>query len=225
MLRHGRFLILFLFIISFFLATTAVFAAPPKVGDAGATLDQTVGQTGVEKTDVSTMAGTVIRVGLSMVGLIFLILMVYSGFRWMLARGNEEHVTKARNSVIAAAIGFAIVVGAYALSTVAARLITSVSTGDSGSPASTGGALAGDPLGCCLDHFKTPGDEWGAFEQEAWAYRITTQSLCEDMGNNPPDEDRAIGPGTWEFITGMDNAVACGARAERYNARDGFTAL
>jgi len=45
------------------------------------------------------------------------------------------------------------------------------------------------------------------------------------MRNNPQDADQAIGPNTWEFLTEIDNAVLCGARAEDYNTRDGFTAL
>jgi len=59
--------------------------------------------------------GTVIRAALTLVGVIFLILMVYGGYLWMIARGNDELIQKAKDTIRSAIIGIIIVVGAYAI--------------------------------------------------------------------------------------------------------------
>ena len=64
---------------------------------------------------LSTAIGTVISVALALLGSIFLILMIYAGYNWMTARGEEEKVTKAKDTINRAIIGIIIVVGAYAI--------------------------------------------------------------------------------------------------------------
>lgn len=70
------------------------------------------------KTDVTfnSIVGTVITVVLSLMGTLFLILAIYAGYNWMMARGNEEMVEKAKNTLINAVIGLVIVLSAYAIS-------------------------------------------------------------------------------------------------------------
>ncbi len=69
----------------------------------------------LKKTDLSDLIGTIIGVILSFVGVGFLILIIYGGFTWMLARGNEQDVAKAKNIIINALYGIIIVLGAYAI--------------------------------------------------------------------------------------------------------------
>ncbi|HAM88222.1 MAG: hypothetical protein US83_C0010G0041 [Candidatus Falkowbacteria bacterium GW2011_GWC2_38_22] len=59
--------------------------------------------------------GKVIGVGLSLIGILFLGLMIYGGFIWMIARGNEGEVTKAKDLIQAAIIGLVVVLAAYAI--------------------------------------------------------------------------------------------------------------
>ncbi len=59
--------------------------------------------------------GLIIRTILSLLGVIFLILILYAGFLWMTAGGNEEQLTKAKNLLKNSAIGLAIVLAAYAI--------------------------------------------------------------------------------------------------------------
>ena len=59
--------------------------------------------------------GKVVGVVLSLVGVAFLILMIYGGFTWMLARGNDQEVVKAKNLIQSAIIGLIIVLAAYAI--------------------------------------------------------------------------------------------------------------
>jgi len=57
----------------------------------------------------------VIEGALSLIGIIFLALMLYAGYHWMTARGEEEKVEKAKDTIQRAIVGIIIVVGAYAI--------------------------------------------------------------------------------------------------------------
>jgi len=65
--------------------------------------------------DPRVQASLYIRYALQVVGIIFLVLMVYAGFLWMTAGGNEENVDKAKKLIMAAVIGIAIVLAAYSI--------------------------------------------------------------------------------------------------------------
>lgn len=67
------------------------------------------------KVDLPATIGNIVGVVLSFLGIIFFVLIIYGGFMWMTARGNEEQVTKARKVVINAAIGLAVILAAYAI--------------------------------------------------------------------------------------------------------------
>lgn len=60
--------------------------------------------------------GTAIRVVLSVLGVVFLFLMVLAGQNWMRAGGNEEKVQKAKNQIKSLVIGLIIILAAYAIS-------------------------------------------------------------------------------------------------------------
>jgi hypothetical protein len=70
---------------------------------------------GFSQQDLPTVAGTVISTALTLVGLIFLILMVYAGYLWMTARGDEGQVEKALGIVKTCVIGLIVVMSAYAI--------------------------------------------------------------------------------------------------------------
>lgn len=59
--------------------------------------------------------GSIVQVALSFVGIIFLTLMVYAGFLWMTAKGDESKVDKAKEIIKAAIIGLVITLGAYSI--------------------------------------------------------------------------------------------------------------
>lgn len=65
--------------------------------------------------EAEPLVGQVIKAILSVLGLIFLVLMVYAGMLWMTARGDEGKVEESRNIITAAVIGLAITVSAYAI--------------------------------------------------------------------------------------------------------------
>ncbi|MFA4833731.1 MAG: pilin [Patescibacteria group bacterium] len=72
--------------------------------------------TNVNQTTVSAIAGTAVSAFLSVLGVIFIALMLYGGYIWMMARGSEEEVTRAKDIIKAAVIGLIIVVASYAIS-------------------------------------------------------------------------------------------------------------
>ena len=64
---------------------------------------------------ISSVAGGIIKIFLSLLGVIFVVLLIYGGFLWMNARGNAEQVTKSQDLIKDAVIGLIIVVAAYAI--------------------------------------------------------------------------------------------------------------
>ena len=71
---------------------------------------------GISQTTVSEIAGIAVKTFLSILGIIFIALMLYGGFLWMTAGGKEEQLTKAKELIQAAVIGLIIIVAAYAIS-------------------------------------------------------------------------------------------------------------
>lgn len=57
--------------------------------------------------------GDIIGYALSFIGVVFFILMIYGGLRWMTARGNSEIVERAKNIIETAFIGIIIIFLAY----------------------------------------------------------------------------------------------------------------
>ncbi|OGY51855.1 MAG: hypothetical protein A2951_01270 [Candidatus Buchananbacteria bacterium RIFCSPLOWO2_01_FULL_56_15] len=69
-----------------------------------------------QNTTVETVAGNVIQSFLSVFGILFLGLMVYGGYKWMIAQGREEELKKAKDIIRSSIIGLAIALSAYAIS-------------------------------------------------------------------------------------------------------------
>lgn len=64
---------------------------------------------------MARIAGTAVNAFLSLLGIIFVILMLTAGYNWMTASGDEEKITKAKNTIWRAIIGLLITIGAYAI--------------------------------------------------------------------------------------------------------------
>ncbi|MFA6255216.1 MAG: hypothetical protein WC675_04295 [Patescibacteria group bacterium] len=73
------------------------------------------GQEQVSPDTFAVAVAKIISIVLGFLGIIFLVLMIYAGFTWMTAAGNEESITRAKKTMIAAVIGVAIVLVAYAI--------------------------------------------------------------------------------------------------------------
>jgi hypothetical protein len=111
------FIILFSFFNSFFLVfAQATNDLPTDImfrlrnvatGDPGAGFKE------VATGDLTETIGNIIKIVLTFLGIVFLILVIYGGYIWMTAHGNEERVTKAKDLITEALIGLVIILGAY----------------------------------------------------------------------------------------------------------------
>lgn len=70
---------------------------------------------GLGTAPIAVVVSDIIKIFLSFLGVIFIVLIIYAGFMWMTAAGNADKVGKAKNTMIAAIIGLAIVLSAYAI--------------------------------------------------------------------------------------------------------------
>ena len=121
------------FIFAIFIIGLLVFFVNPvladDLSDAWAKITEVAGDTGAgydtDGDDIGSLIGTVIKAALSLLGVVFLVLMIYGGFLWMTDRGNEEQLKRAKNLITAAIIGLIIVVAAYAISYFVIEKITS----------------------------------------------------------------------------------------------------
>ncbi len=75
------------------------------VGQAGGFTDVSIGK----------IVATVIQAVLGLLGLIFLVLIIMAGFKWMTAGGDEKKVEEATASLKSAVIGLVIVLSAYTI--------------------------------------------------------------------------------------------------------------
>jgi hypothetical protein len=83
--------------------------AGESYGGKGGTVDSS----GVFQ-DMPTAIGQILGYLLSFLGIIFFVLIIYAGFEWMTAAGNEEQTKKARSLINAAIVGLIIVLAAFA---------------------------------------------------------------------------------------------------------------
>ena len=58
-------------------------------------------------------AANIINWALGILGLFFLVLLLYGGYVWMIARGNEEEVGKDKKIIMSAVIGLVIILTSY----------------------------------------------------------------------------------------------------------------
>ena len=67
--------------------------------------------------DPALIIAIVIQGLFGLIGVVFFILILWGGFQWMTAAGNEEKIGKAKKLIVQAVIGLAIVMLAFSIST------------------------------------------------------------------------------------------------------------
>ncbi len=85
-------------------------------GQAGGFAAETAGAAGVDtQSTLESKVASIVNYALSLLGIIFLLLMVYGGYIWMMARGDEGEAKRAKDIITMGVIGLAIVIAAYAI--------------------------------------------------------------------------------------------------------------
>lgn len=64
--------------------------------------------------DFAASVAQIINVALGFIGIIFIVLIIYAGFVWMTSGGNEDKISTAKKTIIAAVIGVVIIIVSYA---------------------------------------------------------------------------------------------------------------
>ena len=77
-------------------------------------------------TDLPTLVGRGISVVLGVLGIVFVVLVVYAGFLYLTSNGEEKNVGKAKKMLTQAVIGLVIIVSAYAISGFVISALTTV---------------------------------------------------------------------------------------------------
>lgn len=112
-----------IFFLLFIFALTAIILVLPAEAQIDYGLDETINAVGTDKIvkentkDPSLIIGSAIGYVLSFIGTIFMIAIIYGGFLWMTAKGNESQVDKAKTIMRNSIIGFVVVALAYVIST------------------------------------------------------------------------------------------------------------
>ncbi len=111
-------------------ATVAAIALPRLV--LGADIDlgmNEAGAIGLTSTDIRTTIGSVIQAFMGLLGIVAVLLILYGGFKWMTAGGNEDQVGEAKKIIVSGVIGLIIIMSAYAIATFVVNAIINGTSG------------------------------------------------------------------------------------------------
>jgi len=64
---------------------------------------------------ITVLAGEIVQLALSILGVLCVVFMIYAGFLWLTAAGNEQRVDKAKKVIFESIIGLIIILAAYAI--------------------------------------------------------------------------------------------------------------
>jgi len=82
-----------------------------------------------EPKDIRMTIVDIIKIVLGFLGIIVTVIILFAGFKWMTAGGNEENVAGAKKMLIAGIIGLVIILSSYALATFIINQIVGATTG------------------------------------------------------------------------------------------------
>ncbi|MFA4873496.1 MAG: Ig-like domain-containing protein [Patescibacteria group bacterium] len=122
--------------------------------------------TGLSTQDVRITIANIIRYALGVIGIVFLVLIIYGGVTWMTAGGDAQRVEKAKKIITNAVIGLIIIFLAFGIvSFVIGKLEQAVNNGGGGGPAVCGNGIceAGEIVSCPSDCSGLPGGGGAGF--------------------------------------------------------------
>lgn len=90
-----------------------VFAAVPGLNEV-TTLENTSGL--LDHEDPPLLVAKIIQTIISFIGLVFVVLIIWSGTQWLTSNGNTEIIGKAKGRIINSIIGLIILIAAFGIS-------------------------------------------------------------------------------------------------------------
>jgi len=87
-----------------------------KLKKAGASYAGSSSGVGDSGTQLASIISLIIGAALSLLGIVFLVLIVYAGYVYLTAAGDESKVERAKTTITRSIIGLAIVLCAFAIS-------------------------------------------------------------------------------------------------------------
>ena len=107
-------------------------------------------EAGLGQQDLRVIIARIIRVFLTLLGMVAVIIVIYAGFLWMTAAGNDEKVDKAKRILLQGVIGLTIILLSYAITTFVFNALLGATganigggNGSGGSGGGTGSGLGG----------------------------------------------------------------------------------
>ena len=124
------------FLLSLFIGCTLLLPVATQAVNLGGDLVETArnkaGYKAATETTLAENVGSIIKVMLSLVGIIFTVLMVYAGYLWMTARGEASQVEKAQEIIKSSIIGIIITLAAYSISNFVVSKVVSKTSASNG---------------------------------------------------------------------------------------------
>lgn len=111
----------FIILISSLIARIPVWASDDQSANQTGAFQQGVQQTGSQVTMLSQaslpeFAATIVSALLSLLGIVFIILLIYGGFLYMTSQGTEDKIKQAKKLITAAIVGLVIIITAFTIS-------------------------------------------------------------------------------------------------------------
>ncbi len=126
-----KFLLFAVFVLALLTPTVSAVALDLGSGLAKDTATQAGYDGATDATSLAELVGSIIKVVLSISGVILFALFFYAGFLWMTARGDESAIEKAKGIIQSAIIGLIIAVSAFSITNfVVPRIVEKTTGGD-----------------------------------------------------------------------------------------------
>ncbi len=87
----------------------------PAIASAAVTIENVGGSLGLGSADLKQTVLNIITFVLGLLGLIAVIMILYGGFIWLTAGGNEDKVDQAKKIISAAAVGLVVILVSWAI--------------------------------------------------------------------------------------------------------------
>jgi cytochrome bd-type quinol oxidase subunit 2 len=156
-------------------------------------LKSTGAKTSLQAGSPQIIAAQIVKTLLTLIGVLFIALIMYSGFRYLTSAGNEEKIKKAKQTIISSVIGLIIIVTGYSITYYITTTLENPGQGQPPYNASceSGGthenASAYYSVPCCIYRYNSYGNvSKDCCEQTSFCkYNSDTIAKCKSQGVDP----------------------------------------